>query len=97
MHYIQVLCQPRICKADHAYLTYLTLQRQLSHLNGRKLDRRQVYASYNFLQNRVLKRIIRPKREGVWRKLRNEERHNLYFSPVIIRMINSRRMRWVRH
>jgi hypothetical protein len=28
-----------ICKADHVYLTYLMLQRQLSHLKGRKLDR----------------------------------------------------------
>jgi hypothetical protein len=36
------------CKADHAYLTYLLLQRQRSHLNGRNLGRRQVWASYNF-------------------------------------------------
>jgi hypothetical protein len=32
--YIQVLCQYRFCRADHAYLTYLMLQRHLSHLNG---------------------------------------------------------------
>jgi hypothetical protein len=31
------------------------------------------------------------------RKLHNEELHNLYSSPSIIRMINSRRMRWVGH
>jgi hypothetical protein len=42
LHYIQVLCQSRLCKADHDHLTYLMLQRQLSHLNGRKLDHRQV-------------------------------------------------------
>jgi hypothetical protein len=48
LHYAQVLCQYRLCSADHAYLTYLTLQRQLSHLNGRKLGRRQVQASYIF-------------------------------------------------
>jgi hypothetical protein len=36
-HYIQVLCQYRLWKLNHAYLTYLMLQRQLSHLNGRKL------------------------------------------------------------
>jgi hypothetical protein len=39
---IQDLCQYRLCKADHVYLTYLILQWQLSHLNGRKLDHRQV-------------------------------------------------------
>jgi hypothetical protein len=32
----------RLCKEDHACLTYLMLQRQLSHLNGRKLGNRQV-------------------------------------------------------
>jgi hypothetical protein len=42
LHYTQVICQYRLCKADHAYLTYLKLQRPFSHLNGRKLDRRQV-------------------------------------------------------
>jgi hypothetical protein len=30
---------------------------------------------------------------GGWRKLYNEELHNLYCSPSIIRMIKSRRMR----
>jgi hypothetical protein len=46
----------------------------------------------------VLKRIFRPKRDGVtggWRKLHNEELHNLYSSPRIIRIIKSRRLRWV--
>jgi hypothetical protein len=32
-----------------------------------------------------------------WRKLHNEELHNLYCSPSIIRMIKSRRMRWAGH
>jgi hypothetical protein len=48
-------------------------------------------------ENRVLRRIFGPKRDGVtggWRKLHNEELHNLYFSPSIIRIIKSRRMRW---
>jgi hypothetical protein len=34
---------------------------------------------------------------GGWRKLHNEELHNLYSSPSIIRMIKSRRTRWARH
>jgi hypothetical protein len=34
---------------------------------------------------------------GGWRKLHNEELHNLYPSPSIIRMIKSRRTRWLGH
>jgi hypothetical protein len=34
---------------------------------------------------------------GGWRKLHNEELHNLYSSPNIIRMIKSRRLRWAGH
>jgi hypothetical protein len=51
-------------------------------------------------ENRVLRRIFGPKRDEVTgdsRKLHNEELHNLYSSPSIIRMIKSRRMRWARH
>jgi hypothetical protein len=46
-------------------------------------------------ENRVLRRIFGPKREedGSWRKLHNDEFHNLYFSPNIIRAIKSRRTR----
>jgi hypothetical protein len=43
-------------------------------------------------ENRVLKRICGPKRDevtGGWRKLHNEELHNLYSSPSIIRMIKN--------
>jgi hypothetical protein len=43
VHCIQVICQSRLCKADHAYLTYFMLQRQLNHLNGRKFDHRQMW------------------------------------------------------
>jgi hypothetical protein len=34
---------------------------------------------------------------GGWRKLHNEELHNLYSSPNIIRMIKSRGIRWAGH
>jgi hypothetical protein len=34
---------------------------------------------------------------GGWRKLHNEELHNMYSSPSIIRMIKSMRMRWAGH
>jgi hypothetical protein len=34
---------------------------------------------------------------GNWRKLHNEELHNVYSSPNIIRMIKSRRMIWAGH
>jgi hypothetical protein len=50
------------------------------------------------LDNRVLRRIFGPKRDeviGGWRKLHNEELHNLYSQPSVIRMIESRRMRWL--
>jgi hypothetical protein len=34
---------------------------------------------------------------GHWTKLHNEELHNLYSLPNIIRMINSKRVRWAGH
>jgi hypothetical protein len=60
---------------------------------------RILLSSCLLFENRLL-RIFRPKREegaGGWRKLCNEEICNLYASPNVIRVIKSRRVRWVGH
>jgi hypothetical protein len=43
--------------------------------------------------------IFGPRREedGLWRNLHNDELHSLYSSPNIVRVIKSRRLRWVGH
>jgi len=48
--------------------------------------------------NRVLRRVFGCKRDEVteeWRKLHNEELRDLYSLPNIVRVVKSRRMRWV--
>jgi hypothetical protein len=52
------------------------------------------------LEKRVLRRIFGPKRNEIvigWRELHNAKLRNLYFSPNIMRIIMSRRVRWAGH
>jgi hypothetical protein len=51
-------------------------------------------------ENRMLRKMFGPKRDEVtreWRELRNEVLNDLYYSPNIVRVIKSRRMRWAGH
>jgi hypothetical protein len=45
----------------------------------------------------MLRRIFGPKKKDVagnWRRLHNEELHNLYTTPNIVTVTKSKRMRW---
>jgi hypothetical protein len=51
-------------------------------------------------ENRMFRRIFGPKRDevtGDWRKLHNEELHDLYSSLNIVQVIKLRIMRWAGH
>jgi hypothetical protein len=54
---------------------------------------------WRVFENRVLRRIFGSKRDEVigWRKLHNEEHHNLQSLPDIVRLIKSSRMRRAGH
>ena len=59
-------------------------------------EKRRLRAS----ENTVLRRTFGPKRDeltGEWRKLHNEELNDMYSLPNIVRVIKSRRIRWVEH
>jgi hypothetical protein len=52
------------------------------------------------LNQLALRRIFEPKRDevtGEWRKLHNKKHNDLCCSPIIVRVIESRRMRWAGH
>jgi hypothetical protein len=56
--------------------------------------------SLRAFESRVLRRIFGSKRDevtGEWRKLHNEELHDLYSLPSIIRIMKARRIRWAGH
>ena len=54
------------------------------------------------MENKIQRRITGPRRDGKWengewRRLQNEEIHNLYLSPNVVRVIRSRRLRCAGH
>jgi len=55
--------------------------------------------SLRVFENRLLRRTFGPKRGEVTgeKKVHNEELNDLYFSPCIVRVMQSRRMRWAWH
>ena len=50
-------------------------------------------------ENRILRQIFGLEREANWerKRLQNEELHRLYYSPNIVRVIKSSRLRWAGH
>ena len=65
-----------------------------------QLDFNKEIYRFRMFENRMLRKIFGPKMyelTGGWRRLRNDELHDLYSSLYIMRVITSRRMKWVRH
>jgi hypothetical protein len=97
----KAFCLPALCKKNVEITIYkniimpVVLYRfETWSLTLKKEHRLRVF------ENKMLRRIYGPKRNEVttgWRKLCDEELHNLYSSQSIIRIMKSRRMRWALH
>jgi hypothetical protein len=82
----------RICKTT--ILSLVLYEYETWSLTLREEHRLRVF------ENRMLRRIFGPLRDEVtvgWGKLYNEELRCLFSSPNVIKMINSRNMRWSAH
>jgi hypothetical protein len=100
-HSVQSLFSSRLLSRNVKVKIYKTIilpvvlyERETWSLTLREEHRPRVF------ENRVLRRIFGPKRNGVtsdWWKLHNGELYILYSSPNIIRQIKLRRMRWAGH
>jgi hypothetical protein len=100
-HSVQSLLSSRLLSRNVKVRIYKTIilsvvlyRCETSSVTLRKEHRLRVF------ENRVLKRIFISKRDEVtekWRKLHNEELHNLSSSPDIIMQIKSRRTKWAVH
>jgi hypothetical protein len=78
----------------------IDIEKSLTFITSKGFGKKVACETLRVLENGVLRRIFGPKRDEVtkdWKKLHNEELHNLYSSPDIIRMIKSRRIRWAWH
>jgi hypothetical protein len=73
-----------------SYITFVSYGCESWSITLREKHRLRVF------ENRMLRKVFGPKWDDVtgdWRKQHNEELHNLYSFPNIVRMIKSRRMR----
>jgi hypothetical protein len=92
----------------HLYVEFTNTTPRLpptKHIHSVKVSKRALWThggkwELGVFEDRVLRRIFGPKRDelvGGWRNLHDEELHNLYSSPNIIRVTKSRRIKWAEH
>jgi hypothetical protein len=79
----------RIVSSLPGYSLFLQISQKCKMICRKELQKIHVNShAYEYVRTQVT---------GGWRKLHNEELHNLYSSPGIIRIIKLRRMRWAEH